>query len=312
LQFCLCDFFLIVISNRFTENALWLAKVLTKKKKPFFFVRSKVDIDIMMKRKYNPKLTDKQIVKELRSDVKNNLTDMVYEVFVVSGELDNTDRWDFPALKRRIIGVLPDVKKQTFIVSLSSFATDIIDQKCEVLKNRIIFYSLASGFGALVPVPGLSFGVDTALLLKMALEMAQTLGLTEQQVGTQYEKLSRKATVIAILGKATALLSTKAILKLITKQASSAVVEEVVRYVPIAGQLAAGALSFGATYQTGRVILKKMRELALEMADEIVNNQSKDIDLPTFESNEVDFENIENPEQGFSHEFTDKPVEAQS
>jgi len=142
----------------------------------------------------------------------------------------------------------------------------------------------------------------------MAMEMAQTLGLTEQQVGTQYEKLSRKATVIAILGKATALISTKAILKLLTKQASSAVVEELVRYVPFAGQVAAGALSFGATYQTGKVILKKMRQLALEMADEIVQNQSKDIEFPTFESNEIDFENKEE-----EHEFNSiKPIEAQS
>jgi predicted GTPase len=109
------DFFLIVISNRFTENALWLAKVLTKKHRPFFFVRSKVDIDISMKRKYNPNIKDKQILKELKSDIKNNLSDMQYQVFIVSGELENTDRWDFPDLKRRIIDVLPDVKKQTLI-----------------------------------------------------------------------------------------------------------------------------------------------------------------------------------------------------
>jgi predicted GTPase len=310
------DFFLIVISNRFTENALWLAKVLTKKHRPFFFVRSKVDIDISMKRKYNPNIKDKQILKELKSDIKNNLSDMQYEVFIVSGELDNTDRWDFPELKRRIIGVLPDVKKQTLIVSLSSFATDIIDQKCEVLKNRIIFYSIASGFGALVPVPGLSFGVDTALLVKMAVEMAQVLGLTENQVGTSYEKLSRKATVIAILGKATALISTKAILKLITKQASSAVVEEVVRYVPVAGQLAAGALSFGATYQTGRVILKKMRELALQMADEIVENQSKDIEILDFSATETEQipnqQNSEEDQENSEYKFdTNKYIETE-
>jgi len=52
------DFLLIVLANRFTENTLWLVKVLTEQHKPFFIIRSKLDIEITMKKKWNPELRD--------------------------------------------------------------------------------------------------------------------------------------------------------------------------------------------------------------------------------------------------------------
>jgi predicted GTPase len=111
------DFFIITISSRFTENNLWLAKVLTKLRKPYFFVRSKLDLEILMKRKQSPRITDLEVVEELRNDIRKQTEGLPFapEIFILSGELENTDRWDFPLLKRRILDVLPDVKKNTLI-----------------------------------------------------------------------------------------------------------------------------------------------------------------------------------------------------
>jgi len=49
------DFFIITISSRFTENTLWLAHQLIKLRKHYFFVRSKLDIEITMSQKKKSK-----------------------------------------------------------------------------------------------------------------------------------------------------------------------------------------------------------------------------------------------------------------
>jgi interferon gamma inducible protein 47 len=111
------DFFIITISSRFTENTLWLAKTLTKLRKPYFMVRSKLDLEIAMKRKHFPGTTEHQVIEELRNDIRQQMEghSVAPEIFILSGELEYIDRWDFPLLKKRIIDILPDVKKNTII-----------------------------------------------------------------------------------------------------------------------------------------------------------------------------------------------------
>jgi len=276
------DFFIVTLSNRFTENTLWLAKALTKLRKPFFFVRSKLDFEIAQRRKHNPAITDKQVVEELRGDIRKQSHELgeKSEVFIVSGELENSDRWDFPVLKRRILEVLPEVKRNTLTLSLGGYASDLIESKYQVMKKRVIYYSAASALGAVVPVPGLSIGVDIALILRMATEFAKAFGLTPEQVEGSYSWVATSAKVVGILGKTGAMLTTKALVKILTSHAASATAEELVRYVPIVGQGIAGGLSFAATYQSGVYLLKKLRKLAYEMAEQIIDQQTEDAVIP--------------------------------
>jgi predicted GTPase/uncharacterized protein (DUF697 family) len=266
------DFFIITISSRFTENAFWLAKTLNKIKKPYFFVRSKLDLEITMKKKHYPGTLDHHVIDELRSDIRKQTEQLSIspEIYVISGEIEHSDRWDFPLLKKRIIEILPDVKKNTMIVSLGSFAEDIIDTKYQVLKRRIVYYSTASAVGAVVPIPGFSFGVDITLIMKMAHEFARAFSLTSGQVKRSYQ-ITERTKVMAILGKSASLLTSKAILGILGKQAASGIFESSVKFIPLMGQGAAATISFLTTYNCGKILLKKMRKLAQEMAQEIID-----------------------------------------
>jgi len=163
-----------------------------------------------------------------------------------------------------------------------------------MLKQRIIFYAVTSGFTALAPIPGLSIGVDMGLLLKMSHDFTKAFGLTGDQVEGPYEKISARAKVAAILSKVGALLTSKGIIRIVTSQATETAVEEFVRYVPLIGQLASAALSFGGTYLSGRILLSSMKKLALEMADEVIQYQSEKED---FSLNETQLQGYQQYEQ---------------
>lgn len=238
------DFFLITLSSRFTENTLWLANVLIKMQKPYFLIRSKLDLEIQQKRKQHPQVTDQDVMTELRNDIRMQTINLprTPEIFVLSGELENTDRWDFPLLKQRILSVLPEVKRNILAVSLGGYAADLIESKYQVLKRRILYYALASALGSVVPVPGFSFGVDTALILKMAYEFARSFGLTSTQVQRTYVKLASRTEVVSIVGRTSAMLTVRWLLTFIASQVSSTAAEEVLRFIPLLGQGAAAVL----------------------------------------------------------------------
>jgi len=212
------------------------------------------------------------LISKLRADIcsHSDALPVAAEIFILSGELDNSDRWEFPKLKQRILDVLPEVKRNTLVVSLGGYAADLIDEKYQVLKHRIIYYAMASAVGAVVPVPGFSFGVDTTLIVKMAHEFAKAFGLTNSQVRKSYLRVASRAKVATILAKASALWTAKSIFKIIGTQATSSIAEEALSLIPLMGQGAAAMLSFGSTYQCGKIILKKMCALAKEMAREII------------------------------------------
>jgi predicted GTPase len=272
------DFFLIVISGRFSENDLWLAKQLRRMHRPYFFVRSKLDIDIAMKRKHQPNVSDDNVIGEVRRDILKNVPSLKdNDVFILSGELEHRDRWEFPRLRDCILKVLPEVKKNSVIVSLSGYAEELIDTKYRTLKKRLKYYAGASAVGALPPIPGFSIGVDTALLLRMAHDFTHAFGLTNDQVSSFSDRITTRTRLIAIVARTSTMFSAKAIAKLAVSQTTGAAVEEFARYVPFVGQAVAGALSFAATYHAGILMLKQMRKLAREITKELIKEP---IELP--------------------------------
>jgi len=108
----------------------------------------------------------------------------------------------------------------------------------------------------------------------MVHDFAKAFGLTFEQINGSYKSISQTTRVISIIGRVGTLLTTKAIVRLVGSQATSTVIEEFARYIPVIGQGVAGGLSFATTYHAGKILLKKIRELALEMAEEIIQTQT--------------------------------------
>lgn len=66
------DFFLIFTAGRFAENDLKLARKINSVGKNFFFVRTKIDVDVnaeKRKRSFN----EEALLQKIRADCLNNL-----------------------------------------------------------------------------------------------------------------------------------------------------------------------------------------------------------------------------------------------
>ncbi len=148
VEFQKFDFFLIICSDRFSENDLWLANQVRKQGKKFYFIRSKIDIDIVNDREDNPhskgnhKEQEKAIMEMVKSDCRKELAKVFLgtedPIFVISGKLRCIRQWDFPGLQEQLITSAPELKREALILSLQCNSKQTIDRKVEALKARIL------------------------------------------------------------------------------------------------------------------------------------------------------------------------------
>uniref|UniRef100_A0A8C6TMP0 IRG-type G domain-containing protein n=1 Tax=Neogobius melanostomus TaxID=47308 RepID=A0A8C6TMP0_9GOBI len=118
MEFKKYDFFMIVSSERFTENDAKLAKEIQKMKKKFYFVRSKIDNSISSQPRRDPD----DILKSIRDNCTEELEKLGVEspkVFLVSGL--KLHLYDFEDLRKTLMEDLPehqrDVKASLEIIN---------------------------------------------------------------------------------------------------------------------------------------------------------------------------------------------------
>ena len=137
------DNFLILNADRFFAYDLMLAKTVKSMKKSFFFVRTKIDVNIKSesrKKSFNEEST----LNEIRKDCCDNLKDLVVrneDVFLISNH--EKDKWDFDRLTQAILDVLPLRQKETLTLSLdllTSRSKNLLKRKVEVLRGNYIFF----------------------------------------------------------------------------------------------------------------------------------------------------------------------------
>ena len=144
------DTFLILTASRFTQNDLLLAKRVREMKKSFFFVRTKIDVDVKSekrKRAFKEAVT----LSDIRMKSLENLKDLMTnneEVFLISNHKPN--KWDFARLTEAILDSLPLRQKETLTLSLDLVTTlskDILKRKADVLRGsyalQFIFFVIS-------------------------------------------------------------------------------------------------------------------------------------------------------------------------
>uniref|UniRef100_A0A8C6UGC5 IRG-type G domain-containing protein n=1 Tax=Neogobius melanostomus TaxID=47308 RepID=A0A8C6UGC5_9GOBI len=159
MQFKKYDFFMIVSSERFTENDAKLAKKIHKMKK-------------------------NDILKSIRDNCTEgkvflNLTKLGVEspkVFLVSGL--KLHLYDFEDLRKTLMEDLPEHQRDVLQVALPNTSLDAIEQKKKTFEKKIIWLSLTSAAAAAVPVPGVSEGVDLGIIIGFTAHYSVSLGLT--------------------------------------------------------------------------------------------------------------------------------------
>uniref|UniRef100_A0ABM5ERV6 Interferon-inducible GTPase 5-like n=1 Tax=Pogona vitticeps TaxID=103695 RepID=A0ABM5ERV6_9SAUR len=253
VNFSRYDFFLIVAAGRFTEHDTQLAREIQKMKKKFYYVSTKIDLNITCeKRKEN--FNEFEILEKVRNNCCENLAktgETSPRVFLMS-------RWDlglydFPLLLQSLEDDLDDLKRHALILATPIFSKEIMEKKKAALDALIWKLAVVSLFFGAVPVPGLSFACDLAILVGALIHFCKVFGLDEDslrrlaaQVGKPVEELKSAIKNTPVVAE----INTKLVIGLLSKSAVCAtltVIELVCDFVPVLGSIVGGISSFFTT-----------------------------------------------------------------
>merc|ERR1719431_92099 len=87
-----------------------------------------------------------------------------------------------------VLKELPDIKKEVMVRALTVTSKDMVEEMKRILKNSLWMHCAMSGIYSMIPIPGLSVGVDTVIFYKMAIEQRNAFGLTEESLKLMAEQ----------------------------------------------------------------------------------------------------------------------------
>ena len=285
------DFFLLITSDRFTQDDTWLGEELRRRNKKFFFVRTKIGADISNNKKAHPKTHNEEaVVKHIRESTLQHLRENGHEnipVFLIDSY--KLKKFDFEQIEHRLVEDFPTMKKTALVLSLQATSDEMISLKVAELRSRIWKVAALSGVVAAVPLPGVSMTFDVAAVVREADVYYTQLGLDEVSL-KRYAKLTScdyrqlRSVVDSRLGcKVIGVEGIKKLVDELAKRApsllTSAAMEEVSRYIPVIGSFLSATLSFGGTYYALKLVLDKMESVAREVVKSAADSAAADADL---------------------------------
>ncbi|XP_066494161.1 interferon-inducible GTPase 5-like [Tiliqua scincoides] len=248
------DFFILLASERFRSNHAQLARKIQKMGKHFYFVRSKVDVDLEAAKKRRPRAYNKEtVLKQIRDNCQQCLQDEGIDspkVFLLSSWKLN--KYDFKELEETMEKELPRHKRHAFLLALPNISLEVLQKKKEAFQKQIWKWAIISCGVAAVRIPGLSVACDVTILMKSLSKYRQNFGLDDESLKKLAEQVAKpvediKAVIKSPLAKE---ISRDVVLKLLTNAGGGAlmVAEWLTSTVPIFGSMLAGSISFGTTY----------------------------------------------------------------
>ena len=138
----------------------------------------------------------------------------------------------------------------------------------KLLNKRAMVAAAASA----VPVPGLDWAVDAALLSKLIPEINKEFGLTPQQLDqlspNKREQVQKAVTMVGsvLIGK---LISRDLVIKAATRIGMRLTTKQLAKYVPFAGQIVAAAVGYAAIRYLGEEHMKDCIRVAKEAQLEV-------------------------------------------
>uniref|UniRef100_A0A8C0YKD8 Immunity-related GTPase family, f1 n=2 Tax=Cyprinus carpio TaxID=7962 RepID=A0A8C0YKD8_CYPCA len=251
VQFKRYDFFIIIASDRFRECHTQLAKEIMRMGKKFYFVRSKIDFSITAEKR-KKSFDQKTTLETIREDCEKGLRKIGIEdpvVFLISGwELE---KYDLNVLQERMEKELPQHKRRVLMLALPNITLEINDKKKKALEENIGKIAFLSACVAVFPVPGLSIAVDLAIIAVEIEKYCNAFGLDKESLEKLCEKYGKRIEIVESLIKSAwykeiCTGSIVTLLRQVSFLITEDAVESVVRFVPLLGTVAAGAMSFWA------------------------------------------------------------------
>jgi predicted GTPase len=292
------DFFIIVASDRFMGHDVFLAQLLSELGKPFFFVRSRIDIDVQ--NNYSDHGTEpQQTIDEIRFQTRRDLTaqgiDPAIPVYLISGRYEYRNKYDFGRLQSDILDALPSSKRTSALVAMRSLSEDVIRKKARLCRTYIETYaSVACASAALNPVPLGDIVINFAVIVRATYIFVRVLGLDspafasgDVTTAAAFEAgkicLETELTAVAAVGGTAAvtiasasvamlvaeLISPKYWAKQGLQYAALLTVETVGDFIPILGGIASAYAAFYFTKKSLNSIVSQLEAQALELVSSV-------------------------------------------
>ncbi len=142
-----------------------------------------------------------------------------------------------------------------------SMALDNADMQAAVKRSRKMLHkrALLAGAVSAVPIPGLDWAVDAAMLSKLIPEINKEFGLTPEQLDSlnpkKREQVQKAVTLVGsvLIGK---LISKDLVIKAATKIGMRLTTKQLAKYVPFAGQIVAATVGYAAIRYLGEEHMK--------------------------------------------------------
>ncbi|XP_034958412.1 interferon-inducible GTPase 5-like [Zootoca vivipara] len=269
------DFFIIIASERFTEDDTNLALEIRKNKKTFYYVRSKVDVDIDNDRRSKGikegdsdrmMQSEKETLDTIRKDSYDNLKalgESSPRVFLISRW--DLSKYDFPLLQETFEKEQDEIKRDVLIMCIQILTKESIKKKRAAMESRIRKKAMVCYYVGLIRLPFFSFGFDIDIVVSTMRDICKVFGLDEDslnilanRVGKDVEELKSVIEHTPSAGKIT----TEFVMDMWREKT---VVGQVLDFIPLLGSLYGG----GSSFFTSIDLLKNFLENAVKDAEKV-------------------------------------------
>ena len=197
------DLFFMVVKDVFNDDCEFIRQKISKKKekKPFSIVRTHVDqtVDKFYSTGEPLQSIEKRICAEIRENLELQLKKLgadSTQIYLVDLRRGKESKFDFPQLMEDIARDLPKVKRQAFLLSVTSFDRNMIEAKYNELWWIIFGCALGSGAAGLIPIPGVNMPADVGIFVAATVKILSSFGLTKQKIAAQEKRQRLKRGLI--------------------------------------------------------------------------------------------------------------------
>lgn len=273
------DVFLLITSERFTENDLFLYHELTEMGKPVFVVRNKYDIAVAnadFDHGHDEEKTREIITENIMENLAPEKPDRVY---LVSARMPHL--YDLEDLLSDIQESLEGIKSQRFLLDSAAYSAKKLEEKRELLEKRLLWYTGTAAANGAIPVPGVDIFGDVAVMLKFGNEVAAAYGLKEDQLGRRQRFLTSETGQMLMMKGAqfTASFLTKQGIKiLLQRSAKRTAARQAGKFIPLLGPVIGAAIGGSGTYVVGRQMITEAESIASDIMEEMSKNASLEVE----------------------------------
>jgi small GTP-binding protein len=258
------DCVILVTSDRFYEDDLYLINELVKIKMPVFAVRTKIDFSIERALKRN--ISEEETYTTVLNNLKQNLEGYSLNgIYVTSA--DYPQEYDLSQLLDDIYSSLGQIKQERFIADINITSNKILAKKKELANKIVGMHAALAAVNGVNPIPGLDIGVDISLLMRMGIHVRDIYCLGEEQQHFITELLDKKNSKV-LAAKAvqfgTKYLGKEAVILLLKRAGATVAAKSASKYFPFIGIAISSTVGFFLTSSIGKEMVTDAELIATE------------------------------------------------